>query len=139
MLGVLHQGASVRLRLSCSVREQALRFIERETDAAMLSLAREALPPHLSSLRAALPFLRPLSHPQVSRISALFEDNDTRDEDDSRRYAELYGTAPELSHANPALYDAIIDTTNNQPEDTFTQAIDIITKHCTLPPPPRQA
>jgi hypothetical protein len=239
----LGRGASFNLRLTCSVREQALRFIEREVreaDAAhprtqwassaspafrsgmcglhqaacvavfpsvllvilrqsgleMLALASGALPSHLRQLRDAAPFLRTIVHPDVERICALFDDNDGRDEDDRRRFSALYGADPILDYRvrtaarcalvrdgcarlawpllpahgparglcghvllsrgtlrpltrwplavaldaclflcaqNPSLYDCIIDTTRNQSRDTFRQAVEELSKRCTLP------
>lgn len=39
-----------------------------------------------------------------------------------------------LCAQNPSLYDCIIDTTRNQSRDTFRQAVEELSKRCTLPP-----
>ena len=141
--------------------------------AELLSLASSAFPAHLSSLRAASPYLRRMavgvSSSQavaaVDRLCLLFEDNDSRDEDDRRRFEMLYGRHTWLDHRvsnNPTapaahplscartlsvrvvrflllhfshlctcvlslqfhgLYDCVLDTSANQADDTFKQAI----------------
>jgi len=126
------RGAAVRLRLTCSVREQAMRFIEREAGPEVLAFAQKALPASLPSLRAALPFL-PAEHksnPGLARLSVMFADNDQRDEDDRARYVALYGDHKILDYRNPALYDAVIDTTHNQSKDTFRQSMEVVHRLC---------
>jgi hypothetical protein len=125
------RGAAVRLRLTCSVREQALRFIEREAGPEVLAYARTHLPPSLNSLRAALPYL-PVdsSNAGLARLAALFADNDQRDEDDRARFQALYGRSRVLDYRTPQLYDAVIDTTHNQSTDTFRQAMEVVHRIC---------
>jgi len=126
-----NRGPSFSLRLTCSIREQALRFIERQGGREMMTLAEKELPLKLSSLRAASDRLESglaKRYPQLIPLCQLFRDNDARDDDDRRRYVELYGQHPLLDYRNPALYHALIDTTLNQPNDTFNQAMEALNK-----------
>ena len=48
-----------------------------------------------------------------------FVDNQNRDDDDRKRYALLYGLGAGMDYRDPALYDIVVDTTPNAPDDTF--------------------
>lgn len=92
------QRATFRLRLTCTVREQASRFIEREYGTEMVA----SLLPHLSSdatrLSELTPGLQRLARPELAKLLRAFDDNDSRDEDDRRRFNALYGTSEFLDH-----------------------------------------
>ena len=130
------------VRLVCSTREQALRFIQREAGDKLFHMAAKVLPDPLQSLSAASPMLRALGaslreddaassklQSAADRLCAMFSDNDRRDEDDRRRFLTLYGKGPRLDYRSPELYDAIIDTTPNQPQQTFAQTVQAMETH----------
>ena len=64
---------------------------------------------------------QPLSQGIRDRIRAGLQGYSTRDADDHTRYAQLYGSDEMLDYRHRQLYDAVIDTTNNSPHDTFIQ------------------
>jgi len=67
---------------------------------------------------------QPLPIDLRERVCAAFIDTETRDADDRKRYAELYGTHELLDYTNAvALYDVRIDTTTNTPQQTFEQTL----------------
>lgn len=85
--------------LSCSIREQAVRFIEREISHAAGLIASEKLPHReYKSLSDIADDVSRLPIPGISRITAMFQDNEKRDEMDRSRYQELYGKHPALDY-----------------------------------------
>lgn len=100
------QPCTFRLRLSCSIPEQALRFIEREVGPEVAARIAPLFPhpsPSLRSLSQLSPLLARVPDSILptqarERIACMFADNDSRDEDDARRYRELYGADPLLNH-----------------------------------------
>lgn len=159
----------VRIYLKCSVREQALRFIQREMNpkhlkpqttsprasskpssavstAATVNVGeewsariREALPPNvvyrtLHDVADDITKLFPNHHTELSDVLKRFVDNENRDDDDRKRYALIYGLSAEMDYRNTALYDIVIDTSNNKPADTYKQSTHISPhafSHCT--------
>lgn len=130
------------VRLVCSTREQALRFIQREAGDKLFHMAAKVLPEPLDSLSAASPLLRALGmslreddavstklRKDSDRLCVMFEDNDRRDEDDRRRFLTLYGKGLWLDYRNPRLYDAVIDTTPNEAPQTFAQTVQAMETH----------
>jgi cytidylate kinase len=148
----LNKSNLIRLYLTCSLRQQALRFIEREAGLHQAQQADQLLPHHpFSSLNDLVPYIQQFVSPPCptldsslphslvltsccdvvqslpeemrERVCAAFVDNCQRDEDDRRRYAQLYGEAKELDYRDQRLYDAIVDTSLNTPQQTFEQAL----------------
>lgn len=110
----------VSVYLKCSYKEQALRFVERESG----QEAAKAVSDYLSdtefkSLIELSDTLR--AYGGLDQVCDKLTDTANRDADDQARYAEFYG--PELDYQNPDFYDIILDTTPNQPADTFLKAI----------------
>ncbi len=141
----------LRIYLRCSVKEQAIRFIEREVpeihsnDTIRHQLmdyldAQEQLKPFqdLGQVSTLLEQWIELEHLQVAlqgfpmdklkRICQEFRDNDGRDHADRKRFFTLYGTSPALDYRNLELYDLVIDTTPNTSEQTFSQAVEGLKK-----------
>lgn len=79
------------------------------------------VPRPASRLSDLTPALRRLHRPELEKLIRAFDDNDSRDEDDRKRFEALYGESRMLDHRTNELYDVIIDTTHNQAEDTFQQ------------------
>jgi cytidylate kinase len=104
-----------RIFLSCSIREQALRFISREVDTKMSYVVRARLPDRpYQGLLDVLAEVERLGLDIPSETMQLFHrsftKNAQRDADDRSRFASLYGTAPILDYRNPDCYDIVLDT-----------------------------
>lgn len=117
----LDRKATFRLRLTCTAEQQAARFIEREYGVDVLRAVTPYLSANATRLSDLTPGLQQVPRAEMAAIIRAFEDNDSRDEDDRKRFEALYSANEYLDHRNPALYDAIIDTTPNQPADTYQQ------------------
>jgi cytidylate kinase len=117
----------IRVYLTCSVVEQAIRFIQREISPETAEIVAKELHKHaegkFSSLTQIGKVLELLNLPGLGGIIQQFYDNDNRDNDDRQRFIKLYGKAPELDYRNPELYDIIINTTPNSPLQTFQQTV----------------
>jgi cytidylate kinase len=136
----------VRLYLQCSPLEQAIRYVEREIGPAAGTLARQhaaasthqlmsvtssttgpELTPHAQA-DLLLAWFRGLpwpAHDDTIRLTATlarFAENLHRDALDLKRFRELYN----LDYRDREHYDIVIDTTPNQPEDTYQQALDAL-------------
>ncbi len=134
----------VRLYLQCSPLEQAIRYVEREIGPAAGTLARHhaatsshqmmsrtstATSPHLTPHAQAdllLAWFRGLPWPthddssiRLTAALARFAENLHRDALDLKRFRELYN----LDYRDCEHYDIVIDTTPNQPEETYQQAL----------------
>lgn len=121
----LNKTNCIRLYLGCTIREQGLRFLEREVSVDVFREASTRLGPgpyqslqHVADAIAILQ-LKGLTRDNLAKFVA----NQHRDDDDRRRYNELYAFGDTLDYRNTSLYDIVIDTTPNQPADTFAQAL----------------
>ena len=112
--------------LTCSVREQALRYVSRECGKGALAAVEEVLGAEegrdsgggggneYASLADVLdvfsraPSLRSLDG--MDRVVAGFEDNMSRDADDKARFDALYG--PQCHYRHPQFYDLVVDTSD---------------------------
>jgi len=124
---LLGKESCFRLYLTCSFREQALRFLEREIGAVEFQLACQSLPQrNYTSLAEVSEELAKLNIPGLDKILKVFVDNQCRDTDDKQRYQALYNFGDDLDYGNLSLYDAAIDTSPNQPSDTLNQALEVL-------------
>ena len=129
----------IALYLHCSIKEQALRFIERECGpeiAQVFSAAQQNR--HYANMSEVCQDLRELMkvHPELHRVSAvcdILEDTTSRDADDRTRFRALYGEDTALDNRNLAMYDIVIDTTANQPQDTLEQAVEQLSQFGLVP------
>jgi cytidylate kinase len=118
----------------CAAREQAVRFIEREAGKEQGEEACKLLPLSAAEYSVAdvvscIRRLRTLSEAERDRLCAAFADNVSRDEDDRRRFASLYGSDPVMDYRHSALYDVFINTTHNTSQQTFTQTMQALQQH----------
>jgi cytidylate kinase len=138
----------IRVYLRCSVKEQAIRFLDREIPELKHNSAfKEALSNYFTLTEQAFPsglfndlgqvaeaMEKFLSDPAVSssfqlpmdqfkRICQQFRDNCDRDQADLKRFFHLYGHSQLMDYRNNQLYDLVIDTSLNTPEQTFQQAV----------------
>jgi cytidylate kinase len=111
--------------LACNVREQAIRFINREIgheQAALVDAKLSAGPfTHvedvLVELEATLADME-----GILEIVAKLRDVANRDADDSKRYAEVYGDSKFLNYRDMSIYDCLIDTSALSLEEVQQQA-----------------
>ncbi len=118
-----------RVFLTCSAREQALRYVGREISAQ----AHDALVPLLpadvdfASLEDVLRHLA--AHPsggdlpERDRIFASFADNMRRDDDDRARFDALYGAQCHYRNTD-AFYDLVVDTSETTPAEKAELVVD---------------
>jgi cytidylate kinase len=109
---------SVSIFLKCSHREQTLRFVEREFPSHLEAVKQALAEPEYPSLLDAAVAISAID----GELAHAFADNARRDHDDVARYADLYGFDKGISYYNEHLYDIVIDTTPNKPQDTLEQA-----------------
>ncbi len=100
---------SLSIFLSCSFREQAIRFIEREVDADIVVALRRDLPHRqysdLLDVLAAVEALNlPISSEKQHSLQTQFTLNAQRDSDDRLRYAALYGDHALMDYRNKEVY-----------------------------------
>lgn len=121
-----------RVFLHCSIREQAVRFVEREVGVELARLVSSRLPEReYASVAEAAAGVREVScdrhwAEQAARAAAALEQTATRDDDDVRRLRELYALPSGLDYRRPGLYHHVIDTTENMPEDTLAAALECL-------------
>ncbi|KYR01281.1 hypothetical protein DLAC_02404 [Tieghemostelium lacteum] len=110
-----------RIYLKCSAKEQALRFIQREIGESEFKIAQE----HLSKLKnvntidgnsneeenigSFLNEISKLPLENINDIVSKFIENQNRDQDDRKRYNDLY----HLDYEDMSYYDLIIDTSSD--------------------------
>ena len=116
----------VRIYLECSVREQALRFLKRETTKEDYLFVKDKLPKgDFENLENVAKEIDKLAIPNTKSVMKSFIDNQNRDEDDRERYHKLYG----FDYRDVEGYDVIINTTNKEVEDVAKEIIESIEKH----------
>ena len=107
--------------LTCSVREQALRYVNRECGPDALAAVEGVLGPEgaggdeeYTSLADVLDVFRRAPSlallEGMDRVIAGFEDNMSRDADDKARFDKLYGA--QCHYRQPHFYDLVVDTSN---------------------------
>ena len=108
----------VRLYFQCSIREQALRFLRRESGEAAYQTGKSQIPNkkygNLEELRTEIQVLD-----IGGEVIDQFMENQNRDEDDRHRYSGLYG----FDYGNLEGYDIILDTNNKEPEEVFEEVL----------------
>ena len=108
----------VRLYFQCSIREQALRFLRRESGEAAYQTGKSQIPSkkygNLEELRTEIQVLD-----IGGEVIDQFMENQNRDEDDRHRYSGLYG----FDYGNLEGYDIILDTNNKEPEEVFEEVL----------------
>ena len=111
----------VRLYLRCSIREQALRFLRRESGELAYLAGKSQIPEKdyktLESLNTEIEYL---DIDGKDEIITDFIENQNRDEDDRHRYSELYG----FDYGNLKGYDIILDTNNKEPDEVFEEIVE---------------
>jgi len=111
-----------RIYLTCSPRERAIRFIEREFGVGSAEYANENLPlvhdayKDFSGIGA---LISQLTMQNGKTIAAAFIDNQRRDLDDRARYIDLYG----MDYRDLTHYDLVMDTTGKSAEENFSFAL----------------
>ncbi|KAN0029815.1 hypothetical protein ACTA71_007952 [Dictyostelium dimigraforme] len=113
----------IKIYVTCSSRERAIRFIGREIGEQyaieadkFLSTSSEKVNGPLSNLSKEI---SKLPIPNIDYIVKEFEKNQNRDEDDRQRYIDLYG----MDYEDLGYYDFVIDTTGETAENNFNKAI----------------
>ena len=111
----------VRLFFSCSIREQALRFLRREVGEDAYLAGKEQIPEkdykNLESLNTAI---ENLDIGQREEAMSEFMENQNRDEDDRQRYSGLYG----FDYGNLKGYDIVLNTNDKEPETVFQEILE---------------
>ena len=116
----------VRIYLGCTVREQALRFLKRETTEEDYFFVRNNLPNEdFENLEDAAREIEKLGLPNTENVMSAFIDNQNRDEDDRERYQKLYG----FDYRDSTGYDIIIDTTNREIKEIEKELIERIEEY----------
>jgi len=110
----------VRLYFQCSIREQALRFLRRESGEDAYLVGRRQIPDKkYGSLEALRSEIQMLDIGGKEEVIDQFMENQNRDEDDRHRYSSLYG----FDYGNLDGYDIILDTNNKEPEEVFEEVL----------------
>ena len=110
----------VRLFFSCSIREQALRFLRREVGEEAYIHGKSNIPEeNYSNLESLKPFIQKLDLPNSKEVIGQFIENQNRDENDRDRYSKLYG----FDYRNLEGYEIVIDTTGKNPEAVFKEVL----------------
>ncbi|KAN0024924.1 hypothetical protein ACTFIV_009333 [Dictyostelium citrinum] len=113
----------IKIYVTCSSRERAIRFIGREIGEQYAIEANKFLPTSGDKVNGPLSNLTneisKLPIPNIDYIVKEFEKNQNRDEDDRQRYIDLYG----MDYEDIGYYDFVIDTTGETSENNFSKAI----------------
>ncbi|KAM9969442.1 hypothetical protein ACTFIR_001277 [Dictyostelium discoideum] len=113
----------IKIYVTCSSRERAIRFIGREIGEQYAIEANKFLPTSSEKVNGPLSNLTyeisKLPIPNIDFIVKEFEKNQNRDEDDRQRYIDLYG----MDYEDMGYYDFVIDTTGETSENNFNKAI----------------
>ena len=116
----------VRIYLECSVREQALRFLKRETTKEDYLFVKENLPKEdFGNLEDVAKEINGMEIPNTESVMDAFIDNQNRDEDDRERYHKLYG----FDYRDASGYDIIINTNDKEVGDVAKEINESIEKH----------
>jgi len=119
----------VRIYLECTVREQALRFLKRETTKEDYLFVKDKLPEEdFENLEDVAKEIDKLAIPNTKSVMKAFIDNQNRDEDDRERYHKLYG----FDYRDMSGYDVIINTTNKEVENVAKEIVEAIEKYDSL-------
>jgi len=110
----------VALYLQCSPWERALRFLEREISPAASEYAEAHLEKkQYETLEAVATDIQNLDLPNINAVMDAFVSNAQRDEDDARRYQQIYG----CDYQEPLLYDAVINVDQRCREVNFSKVV----------------
>jgi cytidylate kinase len=110
----LGKGNMARLYFHCSRREQVLRFLKRELGEDAYRLARDTLPPgEPETLEVLCEAVATLKLDGAPDAATQLRDNARRDNDDRKRYLELYG----FDYRDTNGYDLTVDTDGKGPAD----------------------
>jgi len=122
----LGKNGLVRIYLECTVREQALRFLKRETTEEDYLFVKDNLPEdNFEKLEEVAKEIDKLRLPNTKSVMKAFIDNQNRDEDDRERYQKLYG----FDYRDLMGYDIIINTTNKEVEDVTKELVECIEEY----------
>ncbi|KAF2077514.1 hypothetical protein CYY_001213 [Polysphondylium violaceum] len=113
----------IKIFVTCSAREKAIRFLQREIGTEQASIAEKMLPDHFShneSLSNLTNAISKLPLPDINKVMNDFTVNQNRDEDDRQRYIDIYG----IDYQDEKYYDFIIDTSNNTAPVNFQKVLD---------------
>ena len=110
----------VRLYLQCSIREQALRFLRREAGENAYLAGKTQIPEKdYDNLKALTTEIETLDIEGREEIMTDFIENQNRDQDDRRRYSNLYG----FDYGNLKGYDIVLNTSKKEPETVFKEIL----------------
>ncbi|EGC38886.1 hypothetical protein DICPUDRAFT_75550 [Dictyostelium purpureum] len=118
----------IKIYVTCSARERAIRFISREIGEEYAQQADKYLSNNYKSdesLSSLTNEISKLPIPSIKSIAEAFQKNQNRDEDDRKRYIDLYG----LDYEDISYYDICIDTTGNTAETNFKKATEYIDRY----------
>lgn len=114
---ILQKRQIFRIYLKCSIREQAIRFIEREftNDHNMINnntnnnkdaatIAKQHLKSSYSSLHDISHDVGQLPIQGIHKIVSIFKDNQDRDDSDRARYVSLYGNSKWMDYRVSDIY-----------------------------------
>ncbi|EGG18973.1 hypothetical protein DFA_02216 [Cavenderia fasciculata] len=127
-----HNNQMIKVYVKCSAREKALRYLEREVGKGASILADSVLPKekdlerddHFSStnLSTIANTISKLPLENIDKIISGFIENQDRDQNDRKRYMDIYG----LDYEDKDYYDLVIDTTGDTSENNLKKALDFI-------------
>ena len=111
----------IGLYFQCSIREQALRFLRRESGEDAYNIGKKRIPiKDYSNLESLKIEIEELHFKGDKLILGSFMQNQNRDEDDRHRYSSLYG----FDYGDPRVYDIIVDTNDKNPDEVFQEVVD---------------
>ncbi len=111
----------VSLYFQCSIREQALRFLRRESGEDAYNIGKKSIPIRdYSNLESLKTEIEALHFEGDKLILGNFMENQNRDEDDRHRYLSLYG----FDYGDIKAYDIIVDTNGKNPDEVFQEVVE---------------
>tara|TARA_B100002052_G_scaffold173518_1_gene157912 strand:- start:34 stop:798 length:765 start_codon:yes stop_codon:yes gene_type:complete len=111
----------IRLYLTCSIREQALRFLRREAGEAAYIEGKNKIPKiDYENLQSLNTEIQKLEIDNRDKIMDEFIENQNRDDDDRHRYSGLYG----FDYGNLDGYDIVLDTNEKEPDAVFDKILE---------------
>jgi len=109
----------VKVLVTCSNRERAVRFIDRQFGKEAATIACKCLPlekeANYTDLASVGQYIAQLDLPNIEVVAKSFIENQNRDADDRARYMNLYGA----DYTNPFWYDIQIDTTEKTTHESI--------------------
>lgn len=141
---VLGKTNIISIYLSCSPRMQARRFFKREIGEHTLATFDEMIQKEYDDMYAVGAALEKAaisndivftkahepgadgSKIALSSAVRMFIDNADRDDSDRKRFLALYGFPPTLDYRYRGLYDVVIDTSGQTPDDTLIECLEAL-------------